>query len=93
MRRTRKLTPDGERIKIKLWTYNMTARDLALRIGKTDGTICDVISGKNRSQATLRQILEVLEEEERRLAMERRRLRQAEQGRREDEEDEHVESS
>ncbi|MCD8083799.1 MAG: hypothetical protein LUE86_09905 [Clostridiales bacterium] len=64
MKRTRKVTPEGMQIKIMLLTTNMTARELAARIGKTDATICDVISGKNRCKVTLNRIMQTLREEE-----------------------------
>ncbi|MCD8084128.1 MAG: hypothetical protein LUE86_11625 [Clostridiales bacterium] len=64
MRRTSKATPEGVVIKMLLLTSNLTAKELAGRIGKTEATSCDVISGKNKSRKTLKMILDVLCETE-----------------------------
>ncbi|MCD8083287.1 MAG: helix-turn-helix domain-containing protein [Clostridiales bacterium] len=64
MRRTRKVTPEGMLIKLLMSTNGLTSKELAGRIGKTEATICDVISGKNRSRKTLNRILDVLQEEQ-----------------------------
>ncbi|MCD8082635.1 MAG: helix-turn-helix transcriptional regulator [Clostridiales bacterium] len=62
MKRTRKLTTEGMLIKVLLSINNLTTQELADRIGKTEATVCDVISGKNKSEKTLNQILDVLRE-------------------------------
>ncbi len=61
MRRTRKLTSIGMKIKMALIMRNMTVRELAGRIDRSEATVCDVISGKNRSARTRKRILNVLE--------------------------------
>ncbi|MCD8083105.1 MAG: hypothetical protein LUE86_06265 [Clostridiales bacterium] len=64
MRRTRKVTPEGMLIKLLMSTNGLTAKELACRIGKAEATVCDVISGKNKSRKTLNLILDVLREEQ-----------------------------
>ncbi|MCD8084666.1 MAG: hypothetical protein LUE86_14460 [Clostridiales bacterium] len=63
MRRTRKVTPEGMLIKLLMSTNNLTTKELCSRIGKSEATICDVISGKNKSRKTLNLILETLRAE------------------------------
>ena len=60
MRRTRQLTPAGMEIKMALFQQNMTAKELALRINKSEATVCEVISGKNRSEKTKQLIMREL---------------------------------
>ncbi|MCD8122278.1 MAG: helix-turn-helix domain-containing protein [Clostridiales bacterium] len=63
MKRVRKVTPEGMLIKMLMAQNNWTVRELGRRVGKADATICDVISGKNRSKKTLNMILNVLKED------------------------------
>ena len=60
MRRTRQLTPAGMEIKMALFQQNMTAKELALRINKSEATVCEVSSGKNRSEKTKQLIMREL---------------------------------
>ncbi|MCD8083815.1 MAG: helix-turn-helix domain-containing protein [Clostridiales bacterium] len=62
MKRVRKITPEGMLIKMLMIQNNMTVKELAKRIGKSDATICDVVSGKNKSRETLKLIIEALQE-------------------------------
>lgn len=52
MARTRQLTPLGRKIKIAMIDRNITARELALRIGRTEATVSEVLVGKNKSEET-----------------------------------------
>lgn len=63
MKRVRKVTPEGMLIKMLMAQNNLTVRELGLRVGKADATICDVISGKNRSRKTLNMILDALKKD------------------------------
>lgn len=60
MKRTRKPTPLGVQIKIAMIHQNLTVHELAEMIQKSDATVCEVISGKNRSEKTRDRILEAL---------------------------------
>ncbi|MCD8121453.1 MAG: hypothetical protein LUE65_04335 [Clostridiales bacterium] len=62
MKRVHKVTPEGMLIKMLMVQNNLTVRELGNRIGKADATICDVISGKNRSRKTLDLIMSALQE-------------------------------
>ncbi|MCD8369689.1 MAG: helix-turn-helix domain-containing protein [Clostridiales bacterium] len=63
MKRVRKITPEGKLIKMLMAQNNLTVRELGRRVGKADATICDVISGKNRSRKTLNMILDALKQD------------------------------
>lgn len=52
MRRTNQPTALGLQIKIALFRQNMTVKELAERVHKSEATICEVISGKNKSPKT-----------------------------------------
>ncbi len=52
MRRTRKPTALGMEIKKALFEQDMTVKELAVRINKSEATVCEVISGKNQSEKT-----------------------------------------
>lgn len=52
MRRTRKPTAEGMEIKMALFAQDMTVKELAGRINKSEATVCEVISGKNQSEKT-----------------------------------------
>lgn len=60
MKRTRSLTPLGMQIKVAMIQQNVTSRELVRRINKSEATVCEVLSGKNRSEATKRLILNEL---------------------------------
>lgn len=61
MKRTRQPTPLGMEIKMALFRQNITVRELAKRIHKSEATVCEVISGKNRSIKTRNLILKELD--------------------------------
>ena len=61
MKRTKEITPLGMKIKIALLEQNMTARELASRISRSEATVCEVISGKNKSPVTRQLILDELQ--------------------------------
>lgn len=50
----------GTVVKLELIKRDMTSRDLAREIGIADSTLCDVIMGRNRSEATRTKIIEAL---------------------------------
>ena len=60
MRKSKRCTPFGMKVKIRLLEQNMTNRDLARKIGMADSTVCDVIFGRNKRQETQAIIAEVL---------------------------------
>lgn len=60
MKRTRRPTPLGIEIKMALFQQNITVRELAKRINKSEATVCEVISGKNGSSKTRNLILKEL---------------------------------
>ncbi len=60
MRRTRQPTAEGIRIRNAMFEQNITGRELARRIGKSDATVSEVICGKNRSEETRILILKEL---------------------------------
>lgn len=60
MRRTRKPTPFGMKIRIEMLQQNVTVKELAERIGMSDATVCDVIAGVNNKERTLALILQEL---------------------------------
>jgi len=60
MRKGKRRTPFGMRVKIKLLEQNMTNRDLARMIGMADSTVCDVIFGRNRRTKTQEVIAKAL---------------------------------
>ncbi|MCD8121430.1 MAG: helix-turn-helix transcriptional regulator [Clostridiales bacterium] len=63
MRRVYKVTPEGMVIKLLMAQNNLTVKELGKRVGKSEATVCDVISGKNKSEKTLNLILETLQED------------------------------
>ena len=52
----------GVEVKTELIRQGMTSRQLARAVGLADSTICDVIAGRNRSEATKQRIVEVLKQ-------------------------------
>ncbi|MCD8122284.1 MAG: helix-turn-helix domain-containing protein [Clostridiales bacterium] len=62
MRRVRDVTPEGWIIKALLARRHMTLKELGAKIGKSNATICDIISGKNQSRETLELILNELQD-------------------------------
>lgn len=60
MKRTRQATPAGIQIKMALFQQNITVKELASRIHKSEATVCEVISGKNRSDKTKALIMKEL---------------------------------
>ncbi len=63
MRRVYKVTPEGMLIKMLMAQNNLTVKELGKRVGKSEATVCDIISGKNKSKATLNLMLNALQEE------------------------------
>ena len=61
MKRTKTLTPLGIQIKMAMVEQNVTNRELARRIDRSEATVCEVLSGKNKSPHTRRMILETLQ--------------------------------
>lgn len=61
MKRTRRPTELGIEIKMALFKQNITVRELAKRIHKSEATVCEVISGKNQSVKTRDLILRELD--------------------------------
>lgn len=60
MRRTRQPTPIGMMIRMEMFQQNVTVKELASRIGKSEATVCDVIAGANRNKQTRELILREL---------------------------------
>ena len=60
MKRKNVQRPLGIQIKTAMIQQNITGRELASRINRSEATVCEVISGKNRNEATRRRILEEL---------------------------------
>ena len=60
MRKGKRCTPFGMKVKIKLLEQNMTNRDLARMIGMADSTVCDVIFGRNQRTKTQEVIAKAL---------------------------------
>ena len=60
MKRTRELTPLGMQIIVALIQQNITAKELAARIGVTGATITEVLCGKNNRAETRRLIMKEL---------------------------------
>ena len=60
MKRTRRLSPAGLEIKMAMYQQNMTVKELANKIQKSEATVCEVMSGKNRSEKTRALILKEL---------------------------------
>lgn len=65
MRRTRQPTPIGMKIRMEMFQQNVTVKELASRIGKSEATVCDVIAGANKNEQTRELILRELQMEER----------------------------
>ncbi len=63
MRRVYKVTPEGMLIKMLMAQNNLTVRELGKRVGKSEATVCDIISGENKSKDTLNLMLDALQEE------------------------------
>lgn len=61
MKRITRPTALGMEIKSALLEHNMTAKELAQRIGKSQVTVSDVISGKNKSSRTIEKIKQELD--------------------------------
>lgn len=60
MKRTRRLSPAGLEVKMAMYQQNMTVKELASKIQKSEATVCEVMSGKNRSEKTRALILKEL---------------------------------
>ena len=60
MKRTRRLSPAGLEVKMAMYQQNMTVKALANKIQKSEATVCEVMSGKNRSEKTRALILKEL---------------------------------
>lgn len=60
MKRTRRLSPAGLEVKMAMYQQNMTVKELANKIQKSEATVCEVMSGKNRSEKTRALILKEL---------------------------------
>lgn len=60
MKRTRHLSPAGLEVKMAMYQQNMTVKELANKIQKSEATVCEVMSGKNRSEKTRALILKEL---------------------------------
>ena len=60
MKRTRRLSPAGLEVKMVMYQQNMTVKELANKIQKSEATVCEVMSGKNRSEKTRALILKEL---------------------------------
>lgn len=60
MKRTRQLTPLGMKIKMALVQKNMTSKELAQRIGRSEATISEVLCGKNKKKETQKLIMKEL---------------------------------
>lgn len=61
MKRTRQPSPAGLEIKMVMLQRNMTIKELANRIHKSEATVCEVISGKNKSEKTRALIMKELD--------------------------------
>ncbi len=62
MKRDEEIRQEGVLIKILLARSDMTMKELGARIGKSEATVSDVISGKNRSRKTYHLIMNILRE-------------------------------
>ena len=60
MKRTRQLTPLGIKIKMALAQKNMTSKELAQRIGRSEATISEVLCGRNKKEETRKRIMKEL---------------------------------
>lgn len=60
MKRTRRLSPAGLEVKMAMFQQNITVKELANKIQKSEATVCEVMSGKNRSEKTRALILKEL---------------------------------
>lgn len=61
MKRTRQPSPAGLEIKMVMIQKNITIKELANRICKSEATVCEVISGKNKSKKTRELIMKELD--------------------------------
>ncbi|MBQ6833737.1 MAG: hypothetical protein IJO55_04895 [Lachnospiraceae bacterium] len=61
MKRTKQPSPAGIEIKMVMFRQNITVKELAQKIQKSEATVCEVISGKNRSEKTRKLILKALD--------------------------------
>lgn len=61
MKRVAQIIPLGMEIKTALLRSNMTSKELAQRINKSEATVSDVIAGRNRSSETIEMIRNELE--------------------------------
>ena len=61
-RKSNRRSEFGILVKTELIRQGMTSRQLARAIGVADSTLCDVIAGRNKSEATKQRILDVLEQ-------------------------------
>lgn len=60
MKRTRQPSPAGMEVKMVMYRRNITVKELARKIQKSEATVCEVISGKNKSEKTRALIMEAL---------------------------------
>lgn len=60
MKRTRQPSPAGMEVKMAMYRRNITVKELARKIQKSEATVCEVISGKNKSEKTRALIMEAL---------------------------------
>lgn len=61
-RKSNRRSEFGIAVKTELIQQGMTSRQLARSIGVSDSTLCDVLAGRNRCEATKKKILDVLEQ-------------------------------
>lgn len=60
MRRIKPITLLGVRIKTELIKQDITAKELAYRIGVSPMTVSDIISGGNKKRETINRVLKEL---------------------------------
>lgn len=60
MKRTKQPSPAGMEVRMAMFRQNITVKELARMIQKSEATVCEVISGKNRSEKTREMILDTL---------------------------------
>lgn len=60
LRRVRQITPLGLKIKTELIRQDITAKELASKIGMSQMTISNIISGKNQRRETIDLVLKTL---------------------------------
>jgi len=60
MKRTKQPSPAGMEVRMAMFRQNVTVKELARKIQKSEATVCEVISGKNKSEKTRELILDTL---------------------------------